>query len=88
MRLIEYHQIPAGFRQNIHNILTADKINTGHNAVTILEYRRFRREDAAINQFEGDVEFDTLFILLPLLGQATWRNDQYALNNMAHQQLF
>ena len=88
MRLIEYHQIPAGFRQNIHNILTADKINTGHNAVTILEYRRFRREDAAINQFKGDVEFDTHFILLPLLGQATWCNDQYALNNMAHQQLF
>ena len=88
MCLIEDYHIPTGLRQDVHNILATDEIDTGYNTITILEYSGLRREHTTIHQFEGDIELYAHLVLLPLFCQTSRRDNQYTLHIMTKHQLF
>ena len=84
--LIEDDHIPAGGSQDFHYILFADEVDGGNNPVVVLEDGRLRIECCTIGQDEGDVEFDSHFIFLPLFGEATGGYNQHSLHSLAHKE--
>ena len=86
MSLIKDNDVPRSLRKHIEHILSAYKVDGSYHMIGSLEHSRFRRKDFAIHQLERDIEFYSHLVLLPLLGQATRRNDEDTLHDVAHQE--
>ena len=84
MSLIKDDHIPAGAGEDFHDVLLADEINGGNDAVVVLEDGWLRIERCSVGQNERDVELDSHFVLLPLFGKAARGHDEDALYALAH----
>ena len=88
MGLIKDDHIPAGAGEDLHDVLLADEIDGGNNAVVVLEDGGLGIKRCPVGQNERDVELDSHFVFLPLLGKTARGYDEHSLHALAHKQLF
>ena len=85
MCLIEDDQVPVGVFEHLHVFVATNKVDGNHHTVMRLEDGGVGIEDLAVDQGEGQIELYAHFVLLPLLGEATRRDDEDALDHLAHE---
>ena len=83
--LIEDDQIPVGVFEHLHVFVATNEVDGSHQTVVSLEDGGVGIEDLAVDQGEGQIELHAHFILLPLLGEATGRDNENALDHLAHE---